>query len=250
MRRRDIIAVSDIGASMAFNQAVKPILDRLDAPMTGMDDVRAMASFQAKVRAILDDIKPDGPDKLWRMARRHELTKAESAHQWKCRMLDLNPETTPPIALGGMTAMNVDGWKLAVALPAPDPLGSDLTPITQIVLIDAKGEAKVHGSKAPELIGPQSTWRFTVHADPKTWARNFALQRLEHVHRARKARRDADIPPTWHGCPPSALAIGKIDKIDWPFAEEITAGEGIDAKALYRLIRRPTPRVHTYARAA
>lgn len=253
MRRRDIIMASSLGAELATTEVFAPVLEAIDQPMISIDDVRAMKTLCDEIHQTLDAHEPDTPDKFWRTARRTERTKWESAHQWKCRMLDLNPATTPTLALGGMTAVNLDGWKLAVAIPAPSPMTIDHVPITDIVLIDGKGQASIYKSKAPTLIEPISTRKFTVHADAKTWAREFARSRLEHVHSARIAQRDSNIPPVWHGRPPSALAIGKIEKIDWPFAEEITAGEGIDVKALNRMIRKPIPRVHAptnYQRAA
>lgn len=245
MRRRDIIMASSLGAELATKQVFGPVLEKIDQPMNSIDDVRAMSRLCDEIHQALDAHEPDTPDKLWRTARRTERQKWESAHQWKCRMLDLNPATTPTLALGGMTAVNVDGWKLAVAFPAPSPMTIDHVPITEIVLIDAKGQASIYKSKAPTLIEPISTRKFTVHADAKTWAREFARSRLEHVHSARIAQRQANIPPVWHGRPPSALALGSLTKIDWPPFEELTVGEGIDPKKLNSVIRRPRSRVHT-----
>lgn len=245
MRRRDIIMASSLGAELATSEVFAPVLNALEQPMNSMADVRAMKTLCDEIHQALDAHEPDTPDKLWRAARRTELTKWESAHQWKCRMLDLNPATTPTLALGGMTAVNLDGWKLAIAVPAPSPMTIDHVPITEIVLIDAKGQASIYKSKAPTLIEPISTQRFTVHADAKTWAREFARARLEHVHSARIAQREANIPPVWHGRPPSALALGSLTKIDWPPFEELTVGEGIDPKKLNSVIRRPRSRVHT-----
>lgn len=244
-RRRDIIIAGPYAAEIAIRQVFAPIDDALNAPMKSMADVRAMSRLCDQIHAVLDAHTDDTPDKLWRAARRTERTKWESAHQWKCRMLDLNPATTPTLALGGMTPINLDGWKLAIAVPAPSPMTIDHVPITDIVLIDAKGQASIYKSKAPTLIEPISTQRFTVHADAKTWAREFARARLEHVHSARIAKREANIPPVWHGRPPSALAIGSLTKIDWPPFEELTVGDGIDPKKLNSVIRRPRSRVHT-----
>jgi len=243
-RRRDIIIAGPYAAEIAIKQAFAPVDEALSQSMNSMDDVRHMSKVCAEIHAALDAYEGDTPDKGWRAARRIEKMKWESAHMWKCRMLDLNPATTPTLALGGMTAMNVDGWKLAIALPAPSPMTIEHTPITEIVLIDADGNAKLFTTKAPTLIEPISTQRFTVHADAKAWGRDFAGKRLEHVRTAQQARRQANIPPVWHGRPPSALAIGKLEKIDWPFAEIITAGEGIDVKSLNRVLRKPNTRVH------
>lgn len=250
MRRRDIIMASPLGAELATQQVFGPVFERIEQPLNSMADVRAMKTLCDEIHAALDAHTEDTPDKLWRAARRTEQTKWESAHQWKCRMLDLNPATTPTIALGGMTAMNVDGWKLAIALPAPSPMTIDQVPITAIVLIDAKGQATAYKSKAPTLIEPIHTQRFTVHADAKTWGRDFARARLEHVRSSQQARRIANIQPTWHGFPPSALAIGKIAKIDWPGADLITAGDGIDPRELARALRKPSTRIHADAFAS
>lgn len=244
MRRRDIIIAGPYAAEIAVRQAFAPIDEALSAPMKSMTEVRAMSKVCAEINQVLDAFEGDTPDKLWRAARRLEKQKWESAHMWKCRMLDLNPATTPTLALGGMTAMNVDGWKIAVAIPSPSPMTIEHTPITEIVLIDADGNAKLFTTKAPTLIEPINVQRFTVHADPKTWARDFARQRLEHVRTAQAARRQANIPPVWHGRPPSALALGKLDKIGWPASDFISAGEGIEPKALARAVRKPTPRIH------
>jgi hypothetical protein len=246
MRRRDIIIAGPYAAEIAIRQVFAPIDEALDTSMNSMADVRTMSKLCAEITDVLDAHTDDTPDKLWRAARRIERTKWESAHQWKCRMLSLNPATTPTLALGGMTAMNVDGWKVAIAIPSPSPMTIEHVPITEIVLIDADGNASLFTTKQPSLIEPINTQRFTVHADAKAWARDFARARLEHVRSAQQARRQANIPPVWHGRPPSALAIGPMNKIDWPFAELITAGEGVDVKALNRLIRRPAPRAHAH----
>lgn len=244
-RRRDILMASSLGAELATRQVFAPVIDALDQPMNDMAEVRYLATLMKDVHAVLDENTPDTADKLWRAARRQELESYDTSHAWKCRALGLNQATTPTLALGGMTPMNVDGWKLAVAIPAPSPMDMQHIPITDIVLIDPKtGNATLFGSKAPQLIEPVSTQKFTVHADAKTWARDFARARLEHVRTAQQARRIANIPPIWSGRPPSALAIGQLTKIDWPFSEIVTAGEGIDPKALARLFRRPTARVH------
>ena len=244
MRRRDIIIAGPYAAELATRQVFGPVDEALNAPLSSMADVKSMSKLCDEIHAALDAHEPDTPDKLWRAARRLERTKWESAHQWKCRMLSLNPATTPTLALGGMTAMNVDGWKVAVALPAPSPMTIEHVPITEIVLIDADGNAKLFTTKAPTLIEPINVQRFTVHADAKTWARDFARQRLEHVRTAQAARRQSNIPPTWHGRPPAALALGNLTKIDWPFSDLITAGEGVEPKTLARLLRKPNTRVH------
>lgn len=244
MRRRDIIMASSLGAELATTEVFAPVLSKIDHPMNSIDDVRAMKTLCDEIHAALDAHTEDTPDKLWRTARRIEPTKWESAHPWKCRMLDLNPATTPTLALGGMTAVNLDGWKLAIAIPSPSPMTIDHVPITEIVLIDGKGQASIYKSKRPTLIEPINVQRFTVHADAKTWARDFALSRLEHVRASQVARLIANIPPAWHGRPPSALAIGKIDKIDWPASDLITAGDGINPKELARVLRKPSTRVH------
>ena len=253
MRRRDIIIAGPYAAEIAVKQVFAPIDEALSQPIQNMDDLRQMSKVCTEIHAALDAYEGDTPDKLWRAARRLERHKWESAHQWKCRMLSLNPATTPTLALGGMTAMNVDGWKVAVALPAPNPMTVEHTPITEIVLIDADGNAKLFTTKLPSLIEPISTQRFTVHADAKTWARDFARARLEHVRTAQGARRQANIPPVWNGHPPSALALGKVEKIDWPASDLITAGEGVEPKTLARLLRKPNTRVqqnYEFTRAA
>jgi hypothetical protein len=141
--------------------------------------------------------------------------------------------------------MDLDGWKLAIAVPAPNPMTIELTPIDKIVLIDPKtGQASLYKDRGAHLIEPANVQRFTVHADANAWARDFARARLEHVRTAQQARRIANIPPVWIGLPPSALAIGKLNLIDWPASDFITAGEGIDAKALARVVRKPSARVH------
>lgn len=244
MRRRDIIIAGPYAAEIAVKQVFAPVDEALSKPIQSMADVLSMSKTCAEIHAALDAYEADTPDKLWRAARRLERAKWESAHMWKCRMLDLNPATTPTLALGGMTAMNVDGWKIAIALPAPSPMAIEHVPIAEIVLIDADGHAKLFTTKTPTLIEPINTQRFTVHADAKTWARDYARQRLEHVRTAQKARREANIPPVWHGRPPSALALGNLTKIDWPFSDQITAGEGIDVKILNRVLRKPIPRAH------
>ena len=245
MRRRDIIVAGPYAAEIAVKQALAPAYEALGHTRTDMDGIRHLAAVTQAIHDVLDDHTPHTADKLFRQSQRRERQSYDSAHQWKCRALGLNPATTPTLALGGMTPINLDGWFLGIAVPAPSPMTIDMTEIVTLVLLDPKtGSAAVYKDKAPQLIEPTSTRKFTVHADAKTWAQDFARQRLEHVRTAQQARRIANIPPTWSGRPPSALAIGKIEKIDWPFAEFVTAGEGIDPKQLGRVLRRPTTRVH------
>lgn len=245
MRRRDIIMASPYAAELATRQAFEPIERALATPMKSMADVRRLQTVIATIHDILDDHQPDTADKLFRTSQRRERHSRESAHAWKCRALDLNPATTPSLALGGMTPVNLDGWKLGVAVRAPSPMAIDLTPIDTLVLIDPKtGAVQIYKDKQPQLIEPANTQRFTVHADAKAWARDFARHRLEFVRAAQNARRIANIPSTWIGLPPSALALGKLDKIDWPASDFITAGEGIDVKSLNRVLRKPNTRVH------
>lgn len=245
MRRRDIIMASPYAVELAVRDVLAPVYEALDADVTDMSGVRRLAALADEIHDVLDVHTPDGPDKLWRASRRRELKSYQSAHQWKCRALDLNPATTPTLALGSMTPINSDGWKLGIAVPAPDPMTPDMTEIVTLVMLDPKtGKAVIFQDKTPQLVEPISMQRFTVHADAKAWARDIARHRLEFVRSSQIARRQANIPPIWHGLPPSALAVGKLDKIDWPFSEQITAGEGVDPKALAKIFRKPSTRVH------
>lgn len=245
MRRRDIIVAGPYAAEIAVKQALAPAYAALNPIPTDMAGIRHLAAVTQTIHDVLDDHTPNTADKLFRTSQRRERQSYDSAHQWKCRALGLNPATTPTLALGGMTPINLDGWLLGIAVPAPSPMAIDMTEIDTLVLLDPKtGAASVYKDKAAQLIEPANTRKFTVHADARVWARDFARQRLEHVRAAQQARRIANIPPVWSGRPPSALAIGKIEKIDWPFAEFITAGDGVDAKALSRVLRKPQTRVH------
>jgi hypothetical protein len=236
---------SPYAAELAMRQVFGPIEAKLDAPIESMADVRRLQKTIQTIHDVLDDHAPDTADKLFRASQRRERQSYDSAHQWKCRALGLNPATTPTLALGGMTPINLDGWFLGIACPAPSSMAPDMTEITTLVLLDPKtGKASIYKDKAAQLVAPVNTREFTVHADATTWARDFARSRLEFVRTAQAARRIANIPPVWHGRPPSALAIGKLEKIDWPFAEIVTAGEGVDAKALNRILRKPITRVH------
>lgn len=246
MRRRDIIMASPYAAELATQQVFAPVLDAINRPMQTMADVRRMAHTIEAIHEALDQHAPDSPDTLFRRSQRRERQSSDSAHAWKCRALDLNVQTTRPIALAGMTPINIDGWKLGIAVPSPSPVSLDMTEIDTLVILDPKsGEASIHQHKGPALIEPANTQRFTVHADAKAWARDFALARLEFVHASRQARRIANVPPAWNGLPPSALALGPVGKIDWPAADVITAGEGIDVKALNRALRRFPARVQS-----
>lgn len=245
MRRRDIIIAGPYAAEIAVNQALAPAYAALNPIPTDMAGIRRLAAVTQTIHDVLDDHTPNSADKLFRTSQRRERQSYDSAHQWKCRALGLNPATTPTLALGGMTPINLDGWLLGIAVPAPSPMTIDMTEIVTLVLLDPKtGAASVYKDKAAQLIEPANTRKFTVHADARVWARDFARQRLEHVRTAQQARRIANIPPVWSGRPPSALAVGSLTKIDWPFFEELTAGEGIDVKKLNSVIRRPRSRVH------
>lgn len=231
--------------SKTWQEVLAPVHAALDADVTDMDGIRRLAQITDEIHEALDAHQPDSADKLWRASRRRELKSYQSSHQWKCRAIDLNPATTPTLALGSMTPINLDGWKLGIAVPAPDPMTVDMTEIVTLVVLDPKtGKAEIFEDKAPQIVEPANMQRFTVHADAKAWARDIARHRVEFVRSAQIARRQANIPPTWHGLPPSALAVGKLDKIEWPFSEQITAGEGVDIKILNRLIRRPIARAH------
>lgn len=245
MRRSDIIVASPYAASLAARQVFAPIEAKLNEPLKSMADVRRLQRTIETIHAVLDDHAPDTADKLFRASQRRERCSHESAHAWKCRALDLNPATTPSLALGGMTPVNLGGWFLGIAVLSPSPMSIDMTEIDTLVLIDPKtGKASVYQDKHPQLIAPANTQKFTVHADAKAWARDLARHRLEFVRSAQLARRQANIPPNWSGFPPSALLIGQPKDIDWPAADQITAGEGVDVKSLNRVLRKPSTRVH------
>ncbi len=251
MRQRDILIASPMGANLATADALNPVYTAYDAahkslrttaPMAG---VRALRDLNSAMFEVLADITPDSPGKTFRACRRREADSPETAHAWKCRALELNPETTPRAALGGMTPLRTeDGWRLAVAYPAPCPVGPTFDDPCDLVLIDPKtGTASTEDGR-PTLIEPAHGGRFTVHADARHWAREIATARMEFIHRYFAEVAIGNVKPVWIGAPPSALAIGSLAKIDWPFADFVTAGVGIDAKALVRILRRPSARVH------
>lgn len=223
------------------------------------DPIATTRAYGAIAQDFLDmlwSLSPDSIDKTWTIARHRELQGNRTKRlTWKARALGINPDQHDiDLALSGMTPLH-DGerWLLAVALPAPPPLGAPKYIVEDLVLIDPKtGTAQLSGVHDPSVILPVEHDRFTVHGDARVWAREFATARLEWFYSRRRARELANIEPIWLGFPPSALAIGDPRKIIWPHAEVITAGQGIDSKALVAAVRRQfhLPRIHTPTRTA
>lgn len=244
MRQRDAIWIRPVDAARAEITAVYA---------TARDAVRAAGESRpalASIFATIHDHAPDCADKFWRGASFAASINPAKALRIKAKALGLNPEQRDlDIALSGMVPWH-DGesWLIAVAVPAPRPMTWPQAPVTDIVIIDpATCLFRLYGDSSPRLVLSADERRFTVMADAMTWAREFATARLEWLYSARDAKRLANIEPVWTGLPSSALAIGDVRKVQWPMAEVITAGAGIDAKSLTAAVRRQfhLPRIHT-----
>lgn len=195
----------------------------------------AIREFQDAVIAHLHQSAPETSHNIWKRAYLSSIRRAPKSRAWKARALGLNPANLfNAIALSGMAPIH-DGerWQLGIAYPAPAPIGPLDIMITDIILIDPKtGSASLYGDASPALIEAADCQKFTVHADARVWAREWANHRLEWFLGRELARKAANIMPQWTPYPPSALALGDIRKIHWPAATSITAGTGIDAKTL------------------
>jgi hypothetical protein len=269
MRQRDFIFTNPrqvIGAIVQDFRGVKASLDGHFERLVydrhvgkGTDptgETLLMGDLYKQFVDILMDMRTDSPDKMWDVAKLAELrTNAAKARRWKARALGLNPDQANlDVALSGMTPWH-DGerWLLMVAYPSPRPMAVKDMEVTDLVLIDPGSGAATHfGEAQPTLLCPVNDDDFTVHADARHWAREWATSRLEWFFSKRLARQRANVEPIWTGMPPSALAIGDVRQIQWPHAEQITAGVGIDPKALVAGVRRlfHLPRIHTPNRSA
>lgn len=216
-----------------------------------MPVIRAWRSGLIQLHRMVDEMTPDSLGKLWHAAKLNELTRdTRKLIRWKAAALNLNPESRDiDIALSGMAPWH-DGekWLLAIPIRAPEPLAAnyDYEPDDLILLDPKTGAASVYGDAASLLFLPMEEDRFTVHADARTWAREFATARVEWIYGKFHAQKVANITPTWIGLPPSALLIGAMDKVRWPTGAVITAGVGIDARKLQYAIydQSRTSRVH------
>lgn len=250
MRQRDYIG-SSAGVRQAIAGAYADTAAAFGAdPERNQVIIRSLGEFQCVTLEALEADEPDTPAKLYRRARRASLTNAVKSRAWKTRALNLNPASIDnAAALSGMAPIHDDErWQLAIAYPAPHPLGGPSQEITDLIIIDPKtGAASIHGDTGPTLVLPADADRFTVHADARVWAREYATDRLEWFFGELRRNRKVDAARPWHGAPPSALAIGDITRIQWPQATTITAGAGIDAKALRSVIFRQANIPHVEA---
>lgn len=220
-------------------------------------DLRAIAAAalaatkqdqRAGLFALINAARPDTPASKWSALTFAQLSNPEKSTRWKAKSLGIDPaQKDIDIALSGMAPMQVgDNWHLAIAWPAPKPLHGLGHEPHQLVIIDpASAQASLYGVHEHILIGARDEANFAVHANPVQWAIEYATARLEWFYARRNAKRQADIEPHWHGLPPTALAIGDLEKIAWPAADVIQAGPGIDSTYLAKLVRRQfhSPRV-------
>lgn len=239
MRHRDIINVVDPAQPMR-DEIATIVNDTVDACLARHDYAGAAAFQRAAIAALEADAPVDmGMD--WRRAVRTQFKNPAGATQWKARALNLDP-TDPhmSIALACFAPMKrPDGWFLAVPMPLPRPLGPKFAEPEEIVLIDpATGDASLYSGDTNMLLAASTQDRFVAIADGKVWAREIATHIVEWFYRCETARREANIRPAWDGFPPSVLAVGDVGKILWPHVSVITAGSGVDAAALKKVIFR------------
>lgn len=245
MRHRDIIDV---------NQPHRPFFNAVAADATHVISTymrkgafKEAAAYQRELITALDAMTGDTIGTAWRKAIRAQFRNPRGATAWKARALNLN-EADPhlSIALNAMAAMKVeDIWWLAVPLPLPCPMGPKYNEPEDIVLIHPEtGAARIYADDGPMLIEALHSDRFTVHGDARVWAREIAASAIEWFYGCENARKIANVIPEWTGYAPSALVIGDIAKIIWPRVTTITAGAGIDAAQLKKVIFRQARITH------
>lgn len=245
MRHRDVINIAD--PAQPFRDMARSIVHEAVDGYLARKDYAGAARFQRDMIDTLEEIAPDGIWKDWRKALRAQSKNPRGATQWKARALNLDEsDAHMAIALACFAPMKrVDGWMIAIPLPLPRPIGPKFAEPEEIVLIDpASGRVSLYSGDDAGLIPSTGGDRFTVMADGKAWAREIAAYAVEWFYRCQNARRDANIDPAWEGLPPSALAIGAVDKILWPEAKAITAGTGVDAALLKKTIFRQARITH------
>jgi len=208
------------------------------------------ASYQRDMISVLDRAAGESMWSAWRKAVRAQWKNPAAATAWKARALNLD-ENDPhmAIAVAPFAPMKVGGeWKVAIPTPIPCPMGSKFGEPDDILLIHpATGAASLYSGDTDTLIEAAPSDRFTVLADAKTWAREIAATAVEWLYRCDQARRIANIKPEWGGFPPSSLAIGEISKIIWPRVTAITAGAGVDAAKLKKVIFKQARITHVEA---
>lgn len=245
MRCRDIIDI---------HHPARPFFDAIAADASATRDTYVRKgrfdeslAYQRQLISILDDVSGDTIGTAWRKAVRSQFRNPAGATAWKARALNLDAgDPHMSIALNTMAPMKVDdAWWLAVPLPLPCPMGPKYNEPEEIVLIHSEtGAARLYADDGPHLVEPLYSDRFTVIADARVWAREIAASAVEWFYNCEVARKAANITPEWTGYPPSALAIGDIGKIRWPHVTAITAGTGIDAGQLKKIIFRQARITH------
>lgn len=177
------------------------------------------AAYAALIASIDQHFDDHSPGAIWRRAERASRANSPKVRRWKARALGLNPEPLHnAIALAGMAPiMFEDSWHLGVALPQPCPVGGLLDQVDDVVLIDpVANTAQMMGDRGATHVGPRlAVERLPVTTDPKQWARDIALHRLEWYRLRAERRRTMQAEPYWSGDIPSALIIGSPKKVRW-----------------------------------
>jgi hypothetical protein len=177
------------------------------------DWLALLADCDALTRSVGGVLSPDA---LFRRAELQAASNAPKARAWKARAISLNPEPLHnAVALGGMVPMQVAGkWMLAVALPQPRYADD---PIDDVVVIDPKtGKARVLGDHTAPIVAPRRhADKLPVHTDPKAWARDIALHRLEWFRTRASRRRMIQADAQWTGDIPAALLLATPNKVRW-----------------------------------
>lgn len=245
MRHRDIIDVH--APHRPFFDAIAAEAGAAISTYVRKGCVTEAVTYQRQLITALDAMTGDTIGTAWRKAIRSQFKDPRAATRWKARALNLN-EADPhlSIALNSMAPMKRDdAWWLAVPLPLPCPMGPKYNEPEDIVLIHSEtGAARLYGDDGANLVETLYSDRFTVHADARVWAREIAAAAIEWFYGCENARKVANILPEWIGYAPSGLAIGDIGKIQWPRITTITAGTGIDAARLKKIIFRQARLTH------
>ena len=161
----------------------------------------------------------DDPSRAWQTASFAMTENPSKARGWMARQLRIDPDDERTwFALAGFAPMEIDGdWHIAAICPAPDPFDPDCFSTGDVVAVNPEtGAARLLGEPGPVLVLPRpQPESLFIHVNALRWLREWADERVLHFERRRQALSGTRIVPTFFGEPPSALAIGDIDRINW-----------------------------------
>jgi hypothetical protein len=179
------------------------------------DDDEGLADVHSYLRWLLSD----APERVWQRASFAMWNGDRKPLRWLAKHLKVDPtEERAWFALAGFAPLLLgETWHIAAATPAPDPFDPDSSPGDTVVIVDpASGKASVVGDPGPALVSPSpQPESLFVHTDGLRWLREWADARVIFLETRRQAIAQRRIVPRFCGEPPSAVAIGPINKLPW-----------------------------------